>query len=264
MPSVTGTNIASKNICLFCIPLSFLYLWINTILYGCLIESIEADLYELGENPQDLQFAFVAGWGTTSVWANVAPENGTLQQLALPLKGRRTCTKSITELIASGFNAEVTDFSPRMICAGYTLGDTSATGQRVTDSNQYDACSGDSGGPLMRQTEADDGSVTWYQIGIVSWGYGCARPGQYGYYTDVIQFDHWIKSITVDQCPHYTLNSNVRELVAGSGFHHGAIRIFRCFPGYTNANGEAGVTSTCRSNGQWDPEIPQCNGKNKK
>jgi trypsin len=50
-----------------------------------------------------------------------------------------------------------------------------------------DSCQGDSGGPILGVD-----TVTPYQAGIVSWGYGCARPGMPGMYTEVSYFVDWI------------------------------------------------------------------------
>lgn len=50
-----------------------------------------------------------------------------------------------------------------------------------------DACRGDSGGPLV---------LTYGEpvlVGIVSWGKGCGRPGEPGYYVRVDQYLDWIK-----------------------------------------------------------------------
>ncbi|MBR7839707.1 serine protease, partial [Actinospica durhamensis] len=44
---------------------------------------------------------------------------------------------------------------------------------------KHDACVGDSGGPLL----VPDGSTGWTQIGLVSWGAGCAVRGVPGVYT---------------------------------------------------------------------------------
>jgi secreted trypsin-like serine protease len=56
------------------------------------------------------------------------------------------------------------------ICAGYAAGGT-------------DTCQGDSGGPMVKNTGSG-----YVQVGIVSWGDGCARPNAYGIYTQVSYF----------------------------------------------------------------------------
>ena len=56
-----------------------------------------------------------------------------------------------------------------MICAGLYNGG-------------LDGCQGDSGGPLVVIDERSNSPVL---AGVVSWGVGCARPGQFGVYADV-------------------------------------------------------------------------------
>ncbi|RWS00825.1 hypothetical protein B4U80_07788, partial [Leptotrombidium deliense] len=65
-----------------------------------------------------------------------------------------------------------------MLCAGYVEG-------------KRDACQGDSGGPLVHDIDG----VT-VQIGIVSYGEGCADVGKPGVYTNVAKLVPWIEEIT--------------------------------------------------------------------
>lgn len=60
-------------------------------------------------------------------------------------------------------------------CAGYARGG-------------HDSCTGDSGGPLVCNF-----LNVWYQIGITSWGYDCARSKWPGIYTDVKLYMNWIQ-----------------------------------------------------------------------
>ncbi|MEV6845423.1 serine protease [Actinoplanes sp. NPDC051411] len=47
-----------------------------------------------------------------------------------------------------------------------------------------DTCQGDSGGPMIGR----DNTGEWVQVGIVSWGLGCARDGYPGVYTQISAF----------------------------------------------------------------------------
>ena len=49
-----------------------------------------------------------------------------------------------------------------------------------------DSCQVDSGGPIM--------DANGVQVGIVSWGFGCARPESPGVYTRTSGFEDWLKT----------------------------------------------------------------------
>jgi hypothetical protein len=51
-----------------------------------------------------------------------------------------------------------------------------------------DSCNGDSGGPIFAMGPAGEP----VQIGVVSWGDGCALPGTYGAYATIPHFQQWI------------------------------------------------------------------------
>ncbi|XP_078093566.1 transmembrane protease serine 6 [Mustelus asterias] len=106
---------------------------------------------------------WVTGWGTTEEDGSVA---NVLQKVDVKLVDQSTCNKAYSYTI-----------TPRMICAGYAEG-------------EKDSCQGDSGGPLVCQQS----SGRWFLAGIVSYGYGCARPGYYGVYTRVTRFLDWIET----------------------------------------------------------------------
>jgi secreted trypsin-like serine protease len=105
--------------------------------------------------------ATVTGWGTLE---EDGPISFILQKVSVPIVSHQTCNAAL----GGGITAN-------MLCAGYAEGGK-------------DSCQGDSGGPLI----VPDGAGGWKQAGIVSFGYGCARPQLYGVYTRVSRFVEWI------------------------------------------------------------------------
>jgi hypothetical protein len=100
----------------------------------------------------------VAGWGA-------AAEGGAQQRYLLeadvPFIDDAQCGSAYTELVPA-----------EEICSGNW------------DDGGVDTCQGDSGGPMFRR----DAGGQWVQVGITSWGYGCARPLNPGVYTQTSHF----------------------------------------------------------------------------
>lgn len=110
--------------------------------------------------------ATVTGWGALAEGGG-GPD--VLYQVTVPIVSNTTCNTAY----GGGITA-------RMLCAGLAAGGK-------------DSCQGDSGGPLMVRNASNSG---WLQVGVVSWGDGCARPNAYGVYARVSQVTSWIESIT--------------------------------------------------------------------
>jgi secreted trypsin-like serine protease len=105
----------------------------------------------------------IVGWGSTT-------EGGGQQRFLLkatvPFVNDASCQSSYPSLVPSD-----------EICAGFAAGGV-------------DTCQGDSGGPMFRR----DASNAWIEVGIVSWGNGCARPNFPGVYSQVSTFASAIAS----------------------------------------------------------------------
>nr|XP_021183943.2 trypsin-7 [Helicoverpa armigera] len=106
----------------------------------------------------------LTGWGATGEGEAVT---STLRVVSVPGVDRETCNNQLSGTITS-----------RMFCAGYPEGGK-------------DTCQGDSGGPAVVRS-------TGRLAGIVSFGYGCARPDSPGVYTRIGNFNirNYIRMMT--------------------------------------------------------------------
>jgi secreted trypsin-like serine protease len=138
------------------------------------------------------------GWGKTT---EDGASSKTLLELNINVIDRKLCNQSIVEyraiqsvegfrlaqkrlrfsnetlktLVVAAMQASPPVVAEQTVCAGDIAGGK-------------DACQGDSGGPLFVSSGG-----RFVQIGIVSWGEGCARPKLPTVYTRVAMFADWIK-----------------------------------------------------------------------
>ncbi|NWQ90770.1 FA10 factor, partial [Burhinus bistriatus] len=106
------------------------------------------------------RIGMVSGWGATHDRGSTLRF---LMKVRLPIVNMETCQRSTDRLVTDN-----------MFCAGY-------------NTEAADACKGDSGGPFTMSYHN-----TWFLLGIVSWGEGCAEKGKYGVYTRVSNYIPWI------------------------------------------------------------------------
>nr|BAA86869.1 mannose-binding protein-associated serine protease (MASP) [Xenopus laevis] len=114
---------------------------------------------------QQDEHVIVSGWGKH--FLKRLPDS--LMEVEIPVVGQTLC-KTVYQTL----ELLVTD---EMICAGFKEGGK-------------DACSGDSGGPMVTKNEL---KKHWYLAGTVSWGVGCGKKIRYGMYSDVYKNLDWIK-----------------------------------------------------------------------
>lgn len=136
----------------------------NSLLVPLMTAGQEATLGAPGTN------ATVSGWGGLIGYPpdQQGPPGGQqfpdiLQFVEIPIISNETCNQANGGIIDS------------MVCAGLAEGGK-------------DACQNDSGGPLV----VPNGQGGYIQIGVVSYGPGCAAPNAYGVYTRVSSFIDWV------------------------------------------------------------------------
>ncbi|WP_217532379.1 S1 family peptidase [Vibrio metschnikovii] len=111
----------------------------------------------------------VMGWGNTISERNQTPQYpSVLRQVDLPYVLRNDC---------QNLGDDYSNIGEDAICAGFPEG-------------EKDSCQGDSGGPLVY---SHNGGIE--QVGVVSWGDGCAQKNAYGVYANVAYFQDWIADI---------------------------------------------------------------------
>jgi len=127
-------------------------------------------------DPSDENFAagtkfVVSGWGRRGLDGNLNRPDGKLHHVTVPAVTDAQCRQA--------YGARLT---ARMHCAGNI------------QNGGVDSCQGDSGGPI---TLVDPTTSKVKLIGVVSWGFGCARKGFPGVYAEVTSVLGWVKNTTV-------------------------------------------------------------------
>lgn len=106
------------------------------------------------------------GWGATDVSDPESP--------LFPSWSHKVDVPIVSLDVCNGPNSYENAIYENQLCAGYAAGGR-------------DSCVGDSGGPLVVNYQGQ-----LQQVGVVSFGFGCAQPNYYGIYTDVPYFIGWI------------------------------------------------------------------------
>lgn len=126
--------------------------------------------------------ATAAGWGRLSQGGDLPRD---LQMVHLPILKHDTCQEILSKSTA------LKNFETQL-CAGVLEGG-------------IDACQGDSGGPLLlRQLEGD--KQRWLQVGVTSWGKGCAKANSPGVWADTAVLYPWLLANTSGESLYYAVH----------------------------------------------------------
>lgn len=129
---------------------------------------ISPDVTSVGES------VTVMGWGDTHISDTISELADELMEVEVKTISNNACEASSGKIGGwdETYNGQITE---NMMCA--------------EESNRAeDACQGDSGGPLVMHTDSGD-----YQVGVVSWGIGCAHADFPGVYARVSSQYNWIQ-----------------------------------------------------------------------
>ncbi|XP_066952430.1 venom protease-like [Macrobrachium rosenbergii] len=160
--------------------------WNRLVLPVCLPDEEDGDhdsRDDLDSDPLVGRPVIVAGWGMTDEIKEGGELADSLQKVELEVLPLTKCREWIQESLGRYYPLRETQ-----LCAGFEEG-------------LKDACTGDSGGPLLLRNEENQ----LVAIGVVSTGFGCGRPRQPGLYTRVSKFLDWIID-TIEDSGHYVHN----------------------------------------------------------
>jgi hypothetical protein len=146
--------------------------------------------------PNPGQEATIMGWGLTKFGDNDSA-SPVLLETQVQILTNSDCEKSSSPTFPwTSYKGQITD---DMVCAY---------------ASQKDACQGDSGGPLIIETSGGSD----LQVGVVSWGFGCAQDNFPGVYSRTSFDPDWITTVVCRysvsppeyfQCNNTTLNDDL-------------------------------------------------------
>lgn len=142
--------------------------------------------------------ATVVGWGDTHISDKVQDLAKELQEVEVYTMDNDDCDDSEGEIggFKDNYHGQITD---SMLCARHP--------------EEKDACQGDSGGPLVIVN-----GDSFEQVGVVSWGVGCAHDDFPGVYARISHEYEWIKEEVCNRSkfkPSYLCGSGVNINTGG-------------------------------------------------